>query len=198
MSGYHVRYIHTLSRYVKLSGIEMSWCMTCSRYSIPLVSYSPLWFSTLNYKINETRMNTATIWPLTLENQAAAEGTDQEINKGVGKEGLGGWSQIHVLCVQAVITKGRPKFIIIDWNEKGKNSFQVHGKQCTNQRLEVSKYVQSRSQTWAGGLRTRSLAILEAKPPHFSKVVYAPGLSTHFTDQLKNLIAVANTSTGDM
>ena len=87
-------------------------------------NYSPLWFWALNYKINETRMNTPTIWPLTLENQAAAEGNDQEINKGVGKGGLGGWSQIHVLCVQAVIAKGRPKFSIIDWNEKGKIAFR--------------------------------------------------------------------------
>ena len=50
-----------------------------------------------------------------------------------------------------------------------KSQKQLSGyKQCytnKNQSLEVSKYVQSHSQTWAGGLRTRSLAILKAKPP---------------------------------
>ena len=53
-------------------------------------------------------------------------------------------------------------------------------KQChtyKNQSLEVSKYMQSHSQTWAGGLRTQSLAILEAKPP--------PLLMLHLSETFK-------------
>ena len=66
--------------------------------------------------------------------------------------------------------------------EKHQRKKQLSGyKQCytyKNQSLEVSKYMQSHSQTWPEGLRTQSLAILETKPP-------PPLLMLHLSETFK-------------
>ena len=88
-----------------------------------------------------------------------------ECCKSVGKGGLKPPPPDFklMLCVQAVTTKVRPKF------RKTRQEKQLSGyKQCytyKNQSLEVSKY-----KNLALIIRATNL-ILEAKPPHFSKVV---------------------------
>ena len=92
-----------------------------------------------------------------------------ECCKSVGNGGLKPPPDFKLmLCVQAVTTKVRPKF------RKTRQEKQLSGyKQCytyKNQSLEVSKYMNLDLIIRATNL------ILEAKPPHFSKVVYAPVL----------------------
>ena len=86
------------------------------------------------------------------------------------KEG-GGLKPLQILSSCSIMCTSQKD--IQNSEDKWGKKKQLSGyKQChtyKNQSLEVSKYMQSHSQTWAGGLRTQSLAILEAKPPpHFS------------------------------
>ena len=85
----------------------------------------------------------------------------------------GAWSppppdfKLMLLCVQAVTAKGCPK---LEKNERKKKQLSGYNVYVCyaykNQGLEVSKYMNS--------ALVRCNSILEAKFPHFSKVVYTP------------------------
>ena len=99
--------------------------------------------------------------------------------RAVGREGGEGFTPLIIspctMCTSSYC-KRMSKIYYYRKAREEKTSFQVISSVThTNQSFEVSKYVQSCSwRIWAGGLRTRSLAILEANPPPTSQKLSMP------------------------